>query len=261
MISFTGSTRAGKAITVAAAETMKSVRTELGGKSAALMLEDADYKKLVPEFMGQLMRNTGQSCDALSRMLVPKSKYEEAVQLAKAVADKTVPGRPSDPASHIGPLVSQVQWDKVQSYIKKGVEEGARLVSGGPGKPAGLEDGYFVKPTVFVDVHNKMTIAQEEIFGPVLSIIPYETLEEGISIANDTIYGLNNAVGSADPEKALKVARQLRSGTVGVNSTRGSADAPFGGYKQSGNAREWGKMGIEEFLVSKTMAGKPPSKL
>lgn len=261
MISFTGSTRAGKQITIAAAETLKVVKTELGGKSAALMLEDADLKKLMPEYMGQLMNNTGQSCNALSRMLVPKSRYEEAVEIAKGIAEGTTVGRSGDPKAKIGPLVSQVQWDKVQGYMKKGIEEGARLVTGGPGKPDGLADGFYVKPTVFADVNNQMTIAQEEIFGPVLSIIPYGSEQEGIEIANDTIYGLNNAVGSADPDKALAIARKLRSGTVMVNGTAGKPDAPFGGYKQSGNAREWGKSGIEEYLVTKTLAGNPKSKL
>mmetsp|Transcript_99031 Transcript_99031/g.288839 ORF Transcript_99031/g.288839 Transcript_99031/m.288839 type:complete len:483 (-) Transcript_99031:47-1495(-) len=261
MISFTGSTRAGKRITELAAQTLKVVRTELGGKSAALMLEDADLPKLMPEFIGQLMNNTGQSCNALSRMLVPKTRYEEAVSIAKQVAEGTIVGRPSDPKASIGPLVSQTQWEKVQGYLQKGIDEGARVVTGGPGKPAGLEDGFFVKPTIFADVNNKMTIAQEEIFGPVLSIIPYETEKEGIDIANDTVYGLNNAVGSANPEKALAVARQLRSGTVMINGTAGPPDAPFGGYKQSGNAREWGKAGIEEYLVTKHLAGNPLSKL
>jgi len=237
------------------------VRTELGGKSAALMLDDADLPKLVPEFVGQLMSNSGQSCNALSRMLVPRSRYEEAVAIAKRVAEGTTVGRPADPKAAIGPLVSQAQWERVQGYLKKGIEEGARCVTGGPGKPSGLEDGYFVKPTIFADVHNKMTIAQEEIFGPVLSIIPYDSEQQGIDIANDTIYGLNNAVGSANPERALSVARQLRSGTVMINGTGGPPDAPFGGYKQSGNAREWGKSGIEEYLVTKHLAGNPPSKL
>jgi acyl-CoA reductase-like NAD-dependent aldehyde dehydrogenase len=261
MIHFTGSTRAGKDITKTAAGTLKVVRTELGGKSAALMLDDADLKALIPEFMGQLMNNSGQSCNALSRMLVPKERYEEAVSIAKQVAESTIPGRSSDPKASIGPVVSQAQWDKVQGYLKKGIEEGARVVAGGPGKPAGLDDGYYVKPTVFADVNNKMTIAQEEIFGPVLSLIPYSGEKEGIEIANDTIYGLNNAVASANPERALAVARKLRSGTVMINGTAGPADAPFGGYKQSGNAREWGKAGIEEYLVTKHLAGKPITKI
>jgi len=233
------------------------VRTELGGKSAALMLDDAPLDKLMPEFMGQLMSNTGQSCNALSRMLVPKARYEEAVAIAKKVAEGTTPGRSADPKATIGPLVSQVQWEKVQGYLKRGIEEGARVVTGGPGKPQGLEDGFYVKPTVFADVNNKMTIAQEEIFGPVLSLIPYETEQEGIDIANDTIYGLNNAVGSADDERAIRVARKLRSGTVMINGTGMPPDAPFGGYKQSGNAREWGLAGIDEYLVTKHLAGKP----
>jgi|Transcript_93833 acyl-CoA reductase-like NAD-dependent aldehyde dehydrogenase len=261
MISFTGSTRAGIAITQKAAGTLKVVRTELGGKSAALMLDDADLPKVMPEFIGQLMSNTGQSCNALSRMLVPKERYEEAVQIAKQVAEASTPGRSNDPKAAMGPLVSQTQWDRVQGYLKKGIEEGARLVTGGPGKPDGLDDGYYVKPTVFADVNNRMQIAQEEIFGPVLSIIPYSSEQEGIDIANDTVYGLNNAVGSSDPERALRVARQLRSGTVMINATGGKPDAPFGGYKQSGNAREWGKYGIEEYLVTKHLSGKPLSKL
>lgn len=257
MISFTGSTRAGKLITEAAAGTLKLVRTELGGKSAALMLEDADLPKLMPQFMGQLMGNSGQSCNALSRMLVPKSRYEEAVGIAKQIAEGTKVGRSADKDAAIGPVVSQVQWEKIQDYLEKGIKEGARLVAGGPGKPDGLDDGYFVKPTVFADVHNKMTIAQEEIFGPVLVMIPYETEQEAIDITNDTIYGLNNAVGSADTAKAMKIARKLRSGTVMINGVDWPADAPFGGYKQSGNAREWGKYGIEEYLLTKNFAGKP----
>merc|ERR1719316_2510037 len=205
----------------------------------------------MPQFMNQLISNSGQSCNALSRMVVPKSKYEEAVSIAKKHFEAVVVGRSSDPKAHIGPVISQTQWDKIQGYLKKGIDEGARVVTGGPGKPAGLEDGFFVKPTVFADVNNKMTIAQEEIFGPVLSIIPYQTEQEAIDIANDTIYGLNNAVGSANPDKAMAVARKLRSGTVMINSAAGPPDAPFGGYKQSGNAREWGTYGIEEFLVTK----------
>merc|ERR1719436_141532 len=252
---------AGKRISEVAANTLKVVRTELGGKSAALMLDDADLPKLMPEFMGQLMNNTGQSYNALSRMLVPKSRYEEALQIAQKVAENTKPGMPSDPKAAMGPLVSQVQWEKVQGLIKKGIEEGGRVLVGGPGKPQGLEDGFFVKPTVFADVNNKMTIAQEEIFGPVLSIIPYSSEQEGIDIVNDMIYGLNNAVGSANPENAYRVARQLRSGTVMINGTNGTLDAPFGGYKQSGNAREWGMSGIEEYLVTKHLAGKPNAKL
>jgi len=262
LVSFTGSTRAGRRISELAAQTLKGVRTELGGKSAALMLEDANLEELIPEFVGQLMNNSGQSCNALSRMLVPRSSYEKAVEIAKKVAEATVVGRSGDSKSSIGPVVSQTQWDRVQAYLAKGIQEGAKLVTGGPGKPKGLEDGFYVKPTVFADVDNKMTIAQEEIFGPVLSIIPYGSEDEGVAIANDTIYGLNNAVGSASADRALAVARRLRSGTVMINGVGGPPDAPFGGYKQSGNAREWGRAGIEEFLVTKHLAGKPPqSKL
>jgi len=261
MISFTGSTRAGRRISEVAAATLKVVRTELGGKSAAVMLDDAPLDKLVPEFMQQLMNNSGQSCDALSRMLVPRSKYDEAVQRAKDFAEKLKVGGFGDEKASMGPLVSEVQWEKVQGLIQKGIEEGARVVCGGPGKPEGLGDGFYVRPTVFADVKNNMTIAQEEIFGPVLSIIPYDAESDAIAIANDTIYGLNNAVGSADADRALSVARRLRSGTVMINGTARNMEAPFGGLKQSGNAREWGRLGIEEYLVTKTLAGRPKAKL
>ncbi|CAE8596394.1 unnamed protein product [Polarella glacialis] len=257
LVSFTGSTRAGRRITELGAKNLKVVRTELGGKSAALMLEDANLEELVPKFVGQLMGNSGQSCNALSRMLVPASRYNEAVQIARKVVEGTRVGRPGDSKASIGPLVSQAQWDRVQDYLHTGIREGARVVTGGPGKPEGLEDGFFVKPTIFADVHNKMTVAQEEIFGPVLVMIPYSSEQEGIDIANDTVYGLNNAVGGS-PERAMAVARKLRSGMVMINGVEFSPDAPFGGYKQSGNAREWGTAGIEEFLVTKTFAGRPP---
>jgi len=258
LVSFTGSTRAGRRISEVAAKTLKIVRTELGGKSAALLLEDADLKKLIPKFVMQLMQNSGQSCNALSRMLVPTSRHSEAVELAKQVAQGVKVGPSADSKASIGPLVSHAQWERVQGYIETGIKEGARLVAGGAGRPEGLNEGFFVKPTIFADVDNKMTIAQEEIFGPVLSIIPYNSEEEAIRIANDTVYGLNNAVGSASPERAMQVARKLRSGMVMINDTSILPDAPFGGYKQSGNAREWGTMGIEEYLVTKTLAGKPP---
>jgi len=261
LVSFTGSTRAGRRISEVASQTLKVVRTELGGKSAALLLEDADLPKLIPKFMQTLMNNSGQSCNALSRMLVPRTRYDEAVGIAKKVAESVKVSYAQDAKASIGPLASQAQWEKVQGYIDKGVKEGARLVTGGAGRPDGLSEGYFVKPTVFADVDNKMSIAQEEIFGPVLSIIPYGSEEEAVEIANDTVYGLNNAVGSASPERAVQIARKLRSGMVMINDVSILPDAPFGGYKQSGNAREWGLMGIEEYLVTKTLAGKPPSKL
>jgi len=261
LVSFTGSTRAGRRISEVAAKTLKGVRTELGGKSAALLLEDADFKKLVPKFVMHLMSNSGQSCNALSRMLVPTSRHAEAIEIAKKVVEGVKVGKSADSKASIGPLASQAQWERVQGYIQTGIKEGANLVAGGPGRPEGLEEGFFVKPTIFADVDNKMTIAQEEIFGPVLSIIPCNSEEEAIRIANDTVYGLNNAVGSASPERAMQVARKLRSGMVMINDTTVLPDAPFGGYKQSGNAREWGTMGIEEYLVTKTMAGKPKSNL
>jgi len=253
IVSFTGSTRAGKQISVAASETLKRVRTELGGKSAALLLDDADLNDVMPKFLTQLMNNTGQSCNALSRMLVPRSKYDEAVGIAKTFVEGVKVGRSTDPEAFMGPVVSQVQWERIQALLKKGEEEGARVVVGGCGKPAGLEDGYFVKPTVFADVHNKMSIAQEEIFGPVLSMIPYDTEEEGVEIANATIYGLNNAVASASKKRCVRVASKLRSGMVMLNGTDMDFNAPFGGYKQSGNAREWGLAGLDEFLLTKTV--------
>lgn len=253
LVSFTGSTRAGKEISVAAAATLKRVRTELGGKSAALLLDDANFKEVMPKFLGQLTNNSGQSCNALSRMLVPRSKYEEALNIAKDHMENTKVGRSDDPDASIGPLVSQVQWDRVQGLLKKGVDEGARLVVGGPGKPEGLEDGYFVKPTLFADVKNDMTIAQEEIFGPVLSMIPYDNEEEAVEIANDTIYGLNNAVASSSKRRCLDIGKKLRSGMVMVNDTSMDFNAPFGGYKQSGNAREWGLAGLDEFVLTKTI--------
>lgn len=253
-ISFTGSTRAGKRIQeLAATSNLKSVRTELGGKSAAIFLDDADFKQAVPQFMGPLVMNCGQSCNALTRMLVPRNRLAEAEEVTKAFMDGVKVGRGDDKKASMGPLVSQTQWDKVQGLLKKGVEEGAKVVTGGPGKPIGLEDGYFVKPTVFSNVTNDMAISKEEIFGPVLSVLPYDTEEEAIKIANDTIYGLNNAVASADEARAVKVARRLRSGMVMINTGYMDGDAPFGGYKQSGNAREWGIAGLEEFLITKTI--------
>lgn len=253
IVSFTGSTRAGKQISAVAASTLKRVRTELGGKSAAVLLDDADFKAVVPKFLGQLTSNTGQSCNALSRMLVPRSKYEEVLSIAKECMEKTKVGRSDDPDASIGPLVSQVQWDRVQGLLKQGIAEGARVVIGGPGKPEGLQDGFYVKPTIFADVKNDMTIAQEEIFGPVLSMIAYDTEDEAVQIANDTIYGLNNAVASSNKRRCLAVGSKLRSGMVMVNGTDMDFKAPFGGYKQSGNAREWGVFGLDEFLLTKTI--------
>ncbi len=259
MVSFTGSTPVGRILHALGAKTLKRVRSELGGKSATVVLDDATPKQ-IKSMAGHVIGNTGQSCNALSRMIVPESRYEEAVALAKEVFEQTTVVRApeADPDARgrfIGPLASQAQFDKVTSFIERGVSEGARLVTGGPGRPAGFEEGYFVRPTVFADVNNGMTIAREEIFGPVLSIIPYKTEEEAVRIANDTIYGLNNGVASGSMERALAVAAQLRSGQVQVNGPNGGAgiNVPFGGYKQSGDGREWGRHGLEEFLQVKAI--------
>eukprot|EP00933_Yihiella_yeosuensis_P058325 TRINITY_DN5874_c0_g1_i1.p1 TRINITY_DN5874_c0_g1~~TRINITY_DN5874_c0_g1_i1.p1 ORF type:complete len:503 (+),score=124.05 TRINITY_DN5874_c0_g1_i1:116-1624(+) len=253
MVSFTGSTRAGKQISMAASDSLKRVSMELGGKSAAIILDDADLETVMPKFLEQLMNNSGQSCNALSRMLVPRSRYEQAQRIAKEFAESCTPGHSDDPNAKMGPLVSQTQWDRVQALIKNGIDEGARLVTGGAGKPDGLQDGFFAKPTIFADVNNRMTIAREEIFGPVLAMIPYDKEAEAVKIANDTIYGLNNAVASSSKSRCLEVGSKLRSGMVMVNATDVDFHAPFGGYKQSGNAREWGKYGLEEFLITKTV--------
>jgi len=260
MVSFTGSTRVGRRLHALGAETIKRVRTELGGKSAAIILEDAS-KDQIALMASHVLGNTGQSCNALSRMLAPRARYEEVVAIAKERFEKvkvteTQTGGPAD----MGPLASQVQLGKVSAYIQKGIDEGARLVIGGPGCPDGVNpNGYFVKPTIFADVHNDMTIAKEEIFGPVLAIIPYDTEDEAIRIANDTVYGLNNAVAGVDEEHAMAVAAQLRSGQVHINTLNSGPLAPFGGYKQSGDGREWGSFGIEEFVQVKAIT-KPPSK-
>jgi acyl-CoA reductase-like NAD-dependent aldehyde dehydrogenase len=253
MISFTGSTRAGKRISEVASNTVKRVALELGGKSPNVILPDADLSKAVPAGVQGAYLNSGQTCTALTRMLVPRDKLAEVEALAKAAAESFTPGPADDPGTRLGPLASETQWERVQGYINKGIEEGARLVTGGPGKPDGLEQGYFVKPTVFSDVRNDMTIAQEEIFGPVLSIIPYDSEEEAVQIANDTIYGLAAAVWAADPEKAKSVARKIRAGQIDINGGGFNMMAPFGGFKQSGHGREAGKYGLEEFLEIKSL--------
>jgi len=238
------------------------VRTELGGKSATVVLDDATPKQIAA-MAGNVINNTGQSCNALSRLIVPRSRYEEAVGIAKKVFESAhVVDASGGSVTDIGPLASQMQYDKVNGYIKKGIEEGARLVTGGPGRPDGFTKGYFVKPTVFADVNNDMTIAREEIFGPVLCIIPCDSEQEAIDIANDTIYGLNNGVASADMDRAMAVASQLRSGQVQINTPLGGAGpmVPFGGYKQSGDGREWGKHGLEEFLQVKAINKPRPRK-
>ena len=254
MVSFTGSTRAGIAISKAAADTLKRVSLELGGKGANILFADAD-DKAVKRGVLHMMQNTGQSCNAPSRMLVQRDIYDQSVEAAREVAEKVAVGPASEEGRHIGPVVSELQWGKIQDLIQKGIDEGARLVAGGTGRPEGLNKGYFVKPTVFADVNNDMTIAREEIFGPVLSMIPFDTEEEAIEIANDTVYGLTNYVQTQDGERANRVTRQLRSGMVEVNGQGRGAGAPFGGYKQSGNGREGGVFGIEDFLEVKAASG------
>jgi aldehyde dehydrogenase (NAD+) len=255
MVSFTGSTRAGVQVAKAAADTVKRVAQELGGKSAHIILQGAPLEKAVVGGVRALFSNSGQSCNAPSRMLVSADRYEEAVAIAAATAARTVVGDPQDPATHIGPVVSENQYNRIQALIRKGLEEGAKLAAGGPGKPEGLQRGYYVRPTVFRDVRNDMTIAREEIFGPVLCMIPYTTVEEAIGIANDTEYGLSGYVYGATTEAAMVVARQLRTGMVHLNGAPTDVHAPFGGYKQSGNGREWGAHGIGEFLEVKSVMG------
>jgi len=255
MMSFTGSTRAGILVAKAAADTVKRVAQELGGKSANIILESAPLEKAIVAGVRTMFSNSGQSCNAPSRMLVPATRYEEAVTIAAATAGKTVVGDPLDAATHIGPVVSETQYNKIQGLIEKGITEGARIVAGGPGKPTGLETGYYVRPTVFSEVNNDMTIAREEIFGPVLCMIPYATLDEAVQVANDTIYGLSGYVYGATRDDALAVARRLRTGMVHLNGAPTDSHAPFGGYKQSGNGREWGAHGIEDFLEVKAVMG------
>ncbi|HVP84912.1 MAG TPA: aldehyde dehydrogenase family protein [Rhizomicrobium sp.] len=255
MMSFTGSTRAGIAVAKASADTVKRVAQELGGKSANIVLEDADLKKAVVGGVMGMMSNSGQSCNAPSRMFVPRSKHDEAAQIAKAAAEKVKVGNPFDEGTTMGPVVSEVQYNKIQGLIQKGIDEGATLVTGGVGRPEGLNRGYYVRPTIFANVTNDMTIAREEIFGPVLAILPYETEEDAIKMANDTVYGLSGYVQSGDINHARKVASQLRTGNVHLNGAGVDLNAPFGGYKQSGTGREWGEFGFEEFLEVKAVLG------
>jgi aldehyde dehydrogenase (NAD+) len=255
MVSFTGSTRAGVAVAINAAPMVKRVTQELGGKSANIILDDADLEAAVKEGVQACFRNTGQSCDAPTRMLVPRAKMNEAANTAQQAAEATRAGDPLGPDTTIGPLANKAQFEKVQHLISTGIKEGATLVSGGPGRPHGLLKGYFVKPTVFSDVRNDMTIAREEIFGPVLCIIPYEDEDDAVRIANDTPYGLSGYVTSGDLERARRIAKRIRSGNVHINSARVDFAGCFGGYKQSGNGREWGRAGLEEFLELKAILG------
>jgi aldehyde dehydrogenase (NAD+) len=260
MVSFTGSTRAGVAVAAAAAPTVKRVTQELGGKSANIILDDADFESAVKHGVQECFRNTGQSCNAPTRMLVPRARMSDSVTVAKQVADATKVGDPNSDGTTIGPLASKMQFDKVQHLIEVGVKEGAKLVAGGPGRPEGFARGYFVKPTVFADVRNSMMIAREEIFGPVLCIIPYEDENDAVRIANDTAYGLSGFVTSKDVERARRVAKRIRSGNVHINGARVDFGGCFGGYKQSGNGREWGESGLEEFLELKAIFGYAAAK-
>jgi len=260
MVSFTGSTRAGVAVASAAAPTVKRVTQELGGKSANIILDDADLANAVKEGAHACFRNSGQSCNAPTRMLVPRSKMADAVKAAELAAGTTKVGDPLTAGTHMGPLASKAQFEKVQRLIREGINEGARLVTGGLGRPDGLTKGYFVKPTIFAEVRNNMTIARDEIFGPVLCIIPYENEEDAVRIANDTPYGLSGFVTSGNIERARRVARRIRAGNVHINGARVDFGGCFGGYKQSGNGREWGEAGLEEFLELKAIFGYEASR-
>ncbi len=255
MMSFTGSTRAGIAVAKGSADTVKRVAQELGGKSANIILDDADFESAVTGGARHCFNNSGQSCNAPTRMLVPESRHDEAKEIAKRAAETTKVGDPFSEDTGIGPVVSEIHFNKIQGLIEKGIEEGAELVVGGPGKPEGLNAGYYVRPTVFANVNNDMTIAREEIFGPVLSILPYENEEQAIDIANDTDYGLYGYVSSGDLDHAKKVANRIRAGSVAINNAAADFSAPFGGYKQSGNGKEWGPFGFDEYLEIKAVVG------
>src|SRR4051794_29014612 len=253
MVSFTGSLRAGRRVQEVASGTVKRVALELGGKSPNVILDDAPLQEAVLDGIGKCFLNQGQTCSALTRMLVPREKLAEAEQIAAAAIEKAPVGDPLEESTRLGPLVSDTQRDRVRGYIEQGVEEGAKLVAGGPEPPEGMERGFFVRPTVFSEVRPDMTIAQEEIFGPVLVLIPYDDEDQAVAIANDTIYGLAGGVWSGDPERAKRVARQLRTGQVEINGATFNPLAPFGGYKQSGHGRELGHHGLEEFLELKAI--------
>jgi aldehyde dehydrogenase (NAD+) len=253
MVSFTGSTRAGKRVSELAAATVKPVAMELGGKSPNLILDDADLEKAVPDGVAKCFLNSGQTCSALTRMLVPRQRLAEAEELAVAAAESFTPGDPFDSSTRLGPLVSGIQRDRVRGYIKAGEEEGARLLTGGAEAPEGLDRGYFVRPTVFSDVSPEMTIAQEEIFGPVLVIQPYEGEDDGVRIANDSPYGLAGGVWSGDQDRAIAVAKRIRTGQIEINGGAFNPLAPFGGYGQSGHGRENGRYGLEELLQVKSL--------
>ena len=255
MMTFTGSTRAGIAVAKAAADSVKRVAQELGGKSANIVLDDANLQKAVTQGVQAVLMNSGQSCNAPTRMFVPRALHGQAVEIARSVAGAATVADALAEGMHMGPVVSEAQWGKIQALIRKGIEEGATLVAGGTGRPEGLVQGYFVKPTVFADVSNDMSIAREEIFGPVLVMIPYDDEEDAIRMANDTVYGLSGYVQSGSLERARRVAARLRTGMVHLNGAGPDFNAPFGGYKQSGNGREWGEHGFRDFLETKAVMG------
>jgi aldehyde dehydrogenase (NAD+) len=255
MVSFTGSTRAGIEVAKNAAPTVKRVAQELGGKSANILLDDVDLSTAIPRDMGDVCANSGQSCNAGSRFLIPAARKEEAIEIAKAAAERITVGAPEEPGVQIGPLVSQAAYDKVQRLIQSALDEGATLVTGGLGRPDGRDKGYFVRPTILADVRNDMAIAQEEIFGPVITLITYQDEDEAVGIANETVYGLSGFVSSDDHQRARRVARRLRTGMVHLNGTGLDFNAPFGGYKQSGNGREYAEWGLHEYLEVKSVFG------
>jgi aldehyde dehydrogenase (NAD+) len=255
MVSFTGSTRAGTEVAKLAAPTVKRVHQELGGKSPNILLDDADFERAVKASVLHVFENSGQSCNAPTRMLVPANRLAEVEALAKQVAAKVSVGDPTSSATEIGPVVSRIQFERVESFISKGIAEGAKLVAGGEGRPEGLKKGYFVRPTIFSNVNNQMVIAREEIFGPVLAILPYRDEEEAVSIANDTPYGLQAYVWSTNLARANRVGRKIRAGRVTINGAAGDMKTPFGGFKRSGNGREWGEHGLRDFLEVKAVLG------
>ncbi len=255
MVSFTGSTRAGSEVARNAAASVKRVHQELGGKSPNVLLDDADFERAVTKSVLHVFQNSGQSCNAPTRMLVPAAKLAEVEAIAKRVAESVVTGDPASEKTNLGPLVSKVQFERVEGYIAKGIAEGAKVVIGGSGRPDGLSKGYFVKPTIFSNVRNDMTIAREEIFGPVLCILPYDSEEQAVQIANDTPYGLAAYVWSKDNLHARRIGAQIRAGQVTLNGASGNMNTPFGGFKMSGNGREWGEFGLRDFLEVKAVIG------
>jgi aldehyde dehydrogenase (NAD+) len=255
MVSFTGSTRAGTEVARTAAATVKRVHQELGGKSHNILLDAADFERAVKSSVRHVFENSGQSCNAPTRLLVPAARMAEVEALARRTAEAVQVGDPASENTAVGPVVSKIQFDRIQSYITKGIAEGAKLVTGGEGRPAGLEKGYFVRPTIFSEVNNDMTIAREEIFGPVLAILPYRDEEEAIRIANDTPYGLQAYIWSGDLARANRIGRKIRAGRVTINGAQGDMSIPFGGFKRSGNGREWGEYGLRDFLEVKAVLG------